>query len=261
MFPSNRLASRLLPQALRLPFLRSVSYSDAAYVESFAGSLFAERPNCDIYDFRKPGTKSPFFVTCEHANAALPPGASWGDNDRARELWKTHWAYDPGSAELSLELAHGLGCMVGLSKWSRLYVDVNRPLASSTLMRKECEVGELVDLNTFASAEEAEVERNDRVMKHYLPYHMALGEAADTAQAELVISVHSYTKCYQGTERSVEVGVLSSTQDELAVKLTEGLIRNGYERTAWNQPWSGKDGFMYSADSVAFSGPGEWGKS
>ena len=136
-------------------------------------------------------------------------------------------------------------------------MDVNRPLASSTLMRQECEVGEVVELNAFGSVEEARKEREYRIQEYYLPYHIALGEAADMAGIELVISVHSFTKVYQGQQRSVEVGVLSSTHDALAEELTLGLVKSGYAKTELNKPWSGKDGFMYSADSLAFAGPGE----
>lgn len=134
---------------------------------------------------------------------------------------------------------------------------MNRPLASPTLMRKECEIGEFVGMNTDL----AENEINARIAEYYVPYHLGLGQAAETFESNLIISIHSFTKVYQNQERSVEIGILSSTKDQLAETLLQGLIGNGYPKSEINAPWSGKDGFMYAADSLAFSGQSKFARS
>ena len=48
----------------------------------------------------------------------------------------------------------------------------------------------------------------------------------------------------------MEIGVLCSTDESLAVPLTGYLQRAGYD-CRLNEPWSGKQGLMFAADSVA----------
>eukprot|EP00494_Astrolonche_serrata_P018145 UN18337 len=86
---------------------------------------------------------TPILLTCEHASNTLPNNYNWGLNETVS---KEHWAYDPGAAEITLELAKTLSCSAVLSRYSRLFCDVNRHVSSDTLIRKQCDGIEL-DIN------------------------------------------------------------------------------------------------------------------
>ncbi len=68
---------------------------------------------------------------------------------------------------------------------------------------------------------------------------------------QLIISLHSYTSNYEGQKRAVEIGVLhSSASDPLAEAVQRHFHSAGYDARL-NEPWSGRDGFMFAADSIA----------
>jgi predicted N-formylglutamate amidohydrolase len=74
-----------------------------------------------------------------------------------------HWAYDPGVSDLTRELAVELEAVAVLSKVSRLYVDVNRPVGASTLCRAVAD-GQPVHLNAFLN-EPAAIRRAERARR------------------------------------------------------------------------------------------------
>ena len=73
------------------------------------------------------------------------------------------------------------------------------------------------------------------------------------------MSVHSFNKEYEGTHRPYHIGVLCTgggVHSARAMEVTEALDAAGFDVRV-NEPWSGYDGFMYSADSLKISaGPG-----
>lgn len=206
---------------------------------------------CEIVDHR---TESKVFsgkvmITAEHASNELPKPYQWSTQDQ-NTVADAHWAYDPGTAECARELAQELGAVAVLGRWSRLLVDLNRPLASDTLMRTTADMGQPIQLN----ADLPQADRDWRLQRYYLPFHLELGRAARVVDPLLLLSIHSFSPVYDGEVRDFEIGVLASTEETLARQLVYALQRCGYD-TRLNEPWSGKEGFMYSADSVKVSGP------
>jgi len=188
-----------------------------------------------------------FLVTCEHAGNMLPAdkGVSWGVNDVKRDLASKHWAYDPGAKEFSIQLGQGLECPVITSEFSRLFIDLNRPIASKTLARTHCD-GELVELNDS-------VDLDDRIGKFYIPYHLTLEKVAQETNAKTAISVHTFTPEYEGSVRDFEIGVLYSVNmKDRAVALNQAFLDAGFTSKV-NAPWSGKHGFMFSVDCFCYN--------
>jgi len=182
-------------------------------------------------------------LCCEHASERLPERWRWTAADR--RLVGTHWASDLGAAELTLELAHHLSAPGVLARFSRLLCDPNRPEDSDTLFRSVAE-GLPVELNTSLSA----AERALRIHDYYRPYHAALDATVGASVAPILFAVHSFTPTYEGQPRALELGVLFTREDALGHALTEHLAKAGYATRA-NEPYSGKDGFMYSPDAHA----------
>lgn len=179
------------------------------------------------------------FLTCEHASERLVEPWEWPAEDRW--LVGTHWAYDIGASDLTRELAAALGAVAVLARFSRLLIDPNRRLDAPDLFRDRAE-GQPVRLNQGLSAEE----RQRRVERLYRPFHDAVDRQIAQRGAAIVMAVHTFTPTYEGQARDVEVGVLYDDDEELAATLCAAFAATGLVARL-NEPYSGKDGLIYSA--------------
>jgi predicted N-formylglutamate amidohydrolase len=193
------------------------------------------------FTFVEGDADAPVFLTCEHASQRLPSPWVWPEHDR--RLIDTHWAYDLGAREITLELARTLRATAVLAEYTRLLVDANRSEGHPDLFRAVAE-GEPVLLNQAISASEAEL----RVSRFHRPFHAAVDRALLDVRAPLLLSIHSFTPVYEGAVRNVELGVLFDDQEEAAFALGAALARE-LPNVAYNEPWSGKLGLIYSADA------------
>ena len=191
------------------------------------------------------GGDGPVVLTCEHATERLPAPWRWPEADQ--RLVGTHWAYDLGAADLTYDLQRRLSCAAVLSRFSRLLVDPNRPEGAETLFRDVAD-GEPVRFNLDLDAEE----RERRLAGYYRPYHAAADEVVEASSAPIVFSVHTFTPVYEGTKRWMEIGVLYDTHEAISLELGRALHDAGFH-VAYNEPWSGKEGLIYSVDRHARS--------
>jgi predicted N-formylglutamate amidohydrolase len=192
------------------------------------------------YEVQAHGDIGSLVLCCEHASNALPPGLSWGEDSW---LADDHWAWDPGAADATRELAERLRTRAVLSRVSRLVVDANRPLYSETLFRRHAD-GRPVHLNAALDDQT----RGRRVAEWWVPYHAALDSmCADAAQrdADVLLSIHSFNPVYEGEVREVELGVLFDEEEGLAHALLDALAPSGLVLRP-NEPWSGQGGMMFS---------------
>ncbi len=184
------------------------------------------------------------LITCEHATQRMPNGWSWPDEDRW--LVGTHWAYDIGARFLTLELAERTGAAAVLSRFSRMVVDANRPEDSPTLFRERAE-GRQVHLNTTHLTP---TDRERRIETLLRPFHRTLDACVRDSGARTLVAMHTFTPIYEGKSRDFEVGVLYDLDEDLAARLGDSLVAGGVSAVL-NQPYSGKDGLMYSVDRHA----------
>jgi predicted N-formylglutamate amidohydrolase len=194
------------------------------------------------------GTASAGVVlTCEHASEALPRGYAFTGSDA--RLAGTHWAVDLGARELVLALAAELAAPAVLSTTSRLFVDANREEGHPDLFRGIAE-GAPVLLNQALD----DGERARRVERYHRPFHSAVDACMAQMRPKLLFSIHTFTPSYEGILRTVELGVLFNHEEQLARVLGSELARLGY-LSQENEPWSGRAGLIYSAESHAL----RWG--
>jgi predicted N-formylglutamate amidohydrolase len=187
------------------------------------------------------GTReAPAFLTCEHASVRLPEPWQWPEPDQ--RLVGTHWSYDLGAREITLELARELNASAVLSRFSRLLCDPNRDATHADMFRTLAD-GQPVLLNTGMSDQD----RARRIALYHQPYHDALDEALGAVDAPMLFSIHSFTPNYQGELRSVEIGVLFNHEEREAHQLG-AVLSEEFERVAYNEPWSGRAGLIYSAE-------------
>ena len=184
------------------------------------------------------------LLTCEHASNALPAPWVWPEEDRW--IVDTHWAWDLGIADVTRHLAHAIGAPAVLARFSRLLCDVNRPLDAETLFRAVAD-GHPVRLN----ADLTDAERHRRIARFHEPYHATADAMLARYPQAVVLSMHSFTPIYlDGPPRPMEIGVLFDREDEISHAMAESFARDGWN-VALNEPYSGKDGLIYSADRHA----------
>lgn len=223
--------------------------------------LDAPSPAFEVVEGRGPSASlppPPVLLTAEHASQELPEGWAWSEEDRQWFVGR-HWSYDPGTADLARELSDDLGALALLSRVSRLFADVNRPVSGSdTLFRAEGD-GRAVELNKVFQTAHAEEERRARLLLGYMPYHAALAAlaagvgGAGGSPPRAVLSLHSFTPEYEGERREVEVGVLTRLPQgsgSLADRFVGALRGAGFD-TRYNEPWSAEGGFMHAAEQAA----------
>jgi len=176
--------------------------------------------------------------TCEHASTELPEPWSWSEDDRW--LVDTHWASDIGAAAFTRRLARLMNAPAVLARFSRLLIDLNRPLDSDTLFRENAE-SRTVHLNGAV----LEAERARRIDRFYHPYHAAVSAMVERSRGDTVFSIHTFTDKYEGEARRLEIGVLFDDDEEPAQRLVRHLDEAGFDVLP-NEPWSGKAGLAYS---------------
>jgi predicted N-formylglutamate amidohydrolase len=186
---------------------------------------------------------APIFLTCEHASDRLPGPWQWPVQDT--RLLGTHWAFDLGAREVTLELAAALRASAVLSRFTRLLVDPNREEQHRDLFRGSAEGAEIL-LNRALDPRQREV----RLSRYYRPFHVAVDRALAQTRAPILLSVHSFTPLYEGVTREVQLGVLFNKEEAAAERLVDALSRS-FEGVARNEPWSGRDGLIFSAESHA----------
>jgi len=120
---------------------------------------------------------------------------------------------------------------------------------STTLVRSECD-GKTIKMNENLQKEDLEY----RIWKYYIPYHLELGRCADEIDPKLIMSVHSFSPKYESDVRDFEIGVLCTFDEKICERISNRLLQDGFD-TRINEPWSGKEGFMYSASSLAIAQP------
>ena len=195
-----------------------------------------------VFRGRRNAGTAPALLTCEHASERLPPPHRWPEPDL--RLLGTHWTHDIGARALSVDLAQALGCVAVMSRFTRLLIDPNRPEEHPEALRTDA--GGTVHLNREVTAED----RLLRVERYHRAYHRAVDLEVKASTAPVLLAVHTFTPLYMGQRRALEAGVLFDEEEVLAARLAEALAA---ERllVALNEPYSGKEGLVYSVDRHA----------
>jgi predicted N-formylglutamate amidohydrolase len=149
--------------------------------------------------------KSPVVLLCEHASNYIPPEyANLGLEPS--ELGR-HIAWDIGVAEVVRHLSRQLDAPAFLGTYSRLLIDLNRPLhASSSIVTRS----EATDIPGNVSL--SPTEREHRAARFFRPFHNAveqhLAARITDGQPAVIVAVHSFTPTYHGVSRPWHAGVL-----------------------------------------------------
>lgn len=179
--------------------------------------------------------RSPFVLICEHASNHIPAEyGKLGLDDR--ELVR-HIAWDIGAAEVTRALSKRLDAAAFLGGYSRLLIDLNRPLHVADSIPLRSESTDIVGNHSLSAAER---ERRAQLMFH--PFQDSLRAHIDQRAADgrrnILIAVHSFTPVYLGQPRSWHAGVLFDKAEALGQALIAQLSRDPMLNVGANVPYS-----------------------
>ncbi|MBS0361866.1 MAG: N-formylglutamate amidohydrolase [Proteobacteria bacterium] len=179
---------------------------------------------------------SDLVLLCEHASNHIPAEYEGLGLD-APDL-ERHIAWDIGAAALAQALSRTLDAPLFLAGYSRLLVDLNRPLhvAASNIARSED-----TDIPGNRDLPPSEAERRARLIFH--PFHDRVAAHMDRRLAAKrptrLLCVHSFTPVFHGGERPWHAGVLFDPQHSrgFGERLLAGLAEDPALTVGANVPY------------------------
>ncbi|MGE8174840.1 N-formylglutamate amidohydrolase [Pseudomonas fluorescens] len=200
-----------------------------ASTESAEFGLYTE----PAYSLSREASEHPLILVCEHASRYIPTALN--DLGLSSEAAHEHIAWDIGALALAESLSKALGATLLAANYSRLLIDLNRPLQAPDSIPANSEIYPVPGNQNLDEAT-----RDYRRECLFTPFHTRLGELIDARVAEgrtvRVVGIHSFTPIYFGQPRALEAGVLYGQAEEYANRLIDGLARHPL-RVAGNQPY------------------------
>jgi predicted N-formylglutamate amidohydrolase len=167
--------------------------------------------------------RSPFVLICEHASNYIP--AEYIGLGLPREDLVRHIAWDIGAADLTRSLATRLDAVAFLSAYSRLLIDLNRPLGSQTSIPTRSEATDIP--GNFAVDER---ERRRRAERMFDPFHGMIDKHLDSrfrlGRPTRILTIHSFVPNFLGVSRPWHAGVLFAKAEDFADEILTGLRRD-----------------------------------
>jgi len=201
-----------------------------------------------------PGGRSPVLLLCEHASNHLP--AEYHDLGLPADELTGPLVWDIGAAEVTRLLARILDAPAFLGTYSRLLIDLNRPLASPHSI---VACSRATDIPGNRQLNQAERERRAELV--FKPFHARV--ATEIAQRRrsggecIVIAIHSFTPTYLGQARPWHAGVLFGRAAQLGAAILAQLKRDPALDVASNVPyaWSAEDDYSLPTHGDACGNP------
>jgi len=200
-----------------------------ASTESAEFGLYTE----PAYSLSREASEHPLILVCEHASRYIP--SALNDLGLSGDATHEHIAWDIGALALAESLSKALGATLLAANYSRLLIDLNRPLQAPDSIPTKSEIYPVPGNQNLDDAT-----RDYRRQCLFTPFHTRLGELIDTRVAKghtvRVVGIHSFTPIYFGQPRALEAGVLYGRAEDYASRLVDGLARHPL-RVAGNQPY------------------------
>jgi predicted N-formylglutamate amidohydrolase len=148
---------------------------------------------------------SDIVLICEHASNHIPgeyEGLGLPASERVR-----HIAWDIGAEGVARSLAARLDAPCFLGTYSRLLIDLNRPVDSPTAIPRRSESTDIPG-NLAMTAEE----RDRRIRRIFRPFHDHVASYLDSRDRQgrdtRIVAIHSFTPVFFGKTRPWHAGIL-----------------------------------------------------
>jgi len=177
---------------------------------------------------------SDIVLICEHASNHIP--AEYKSLGLDEPDLSRHIAWDIGAAAVTRALAAKLDAPAFLGTYSRLLIDLNRPLGVPTSIPKR---SESTDIPGNASLSEAEKTRRGDLI--FAPFHNFIAKhlrARETVgRKSRIVAMHSFTPVFFGKERPWQAGVLYDSSRAFGEAVIAGLRQDSALNVEPNVPY------------------------
>lgn len=190
-----------------------------------------------------PNGSADVVLICEHAANRIPKALQGLGIDP--ETHRSHVAWDPGAAEVARAMAEQLDAPLFLQRFSRLVYDCNRPVFADSAVPAVSERYSIPGNNGLDSAARA-----DRQAAIYLPFRDRVAALVrgriDAGRPPMIVTVHTFTPVFQGTQRTTELGVLHDADARLADAVLALLTADSALQVRRNDPYGPEDGVTHT---------------
>jgi predicted N-formylglutamate amidohydrolase len=177
-------------------------------------------------------------LSCEHASWTLPPGLDLGV---PLDVLQSQAGWDHGAFDIAARLSEAVGLHVHAGAFSRMFVDLNRPVDHPDVIPAVC-YGAPVPGNAHLSPGD----KAARIEMFHTPYWDAIRRDVSArlldCGAVLHFSSHSFAPELDPSSRTYDVGVLYDPAHAFEAELAERLLfmlRGAGLAVRANQPYSG----------------------
>lgn len=188
-----------------------------------------------------PGSEaSPYLLIAEHAGNHVPE--PWAGLGLPKPFLDTHFAVDLGIDALTRRLSQRLRAPAVIARYSRLFLDYNRPDDEWDHMRPDMG-GIPVPGNISTDADE----RRLRKRIAWAPLEDAIADSAKKRRA--LVSVHSFTPVMTGVRREVDIGVLWREPSAFVSAVLDKVVALGTAaglRVGDNEPYDWRQAIGYT---------------
>jgi predicted N-formylglutamate amidohydrolase len=178
--------------------------------------------------------RSDIVLLCEHASNHIP--AEYARLGLDAHHLERHIAWDLGAAELTRRLSARLDAPSFLGTYSRLLLDLNRPLGSPGSIPTRSE-----DTDIPGNADVGNVEAERRAQRMFIPFHDRVAGYLDARARNClptrIVTIHSFTPVFLGVSRPWHAGVLFDRASNFGEAILSGLREDGSLNVAANVPY------------------------
>ncbi|GLQ76597.1 N-formylglutamate amidohydrolase [Mesorhizobium huakuii] len=178
--------------------------------------------------------RSDIVLLCEHASNHMP--AEYRQLGLDAGHLQRHIAWDIGAAEVTRLLSARLDAPAFLSGYSRLLIDLNRPLDTPSSIPV---LSEDTDIPGNVGIDAAERDRRAKIM--FSPFHERVAAHLDrrvaAGRSTRIVTIHSFTPVFLGVARPWHAGVLHDHAADLAEAILSGLRTDAALNVAANVPY------------------------
>lgn len=177
---------------------------------------------------------SEIVFICEHASNHMP--AEYAGLGLPEGELKRHIAWDIGAEAVARGLSARLDAAGFLGTYSRLLIDLNRPLDSPTSIPARSESTDVPgNLNLPAG------ERQRRIDRMFTPFHARVKAHLDSRDRQgrttRIVAVHSFTPSFLGAARPWHAGILFDRSRDFAEAVIDRLAEDSSLVIGSNVPY------------------------
>ncbi len=194
----------------------------------------------DAVECLQPKAAGPYLLIAEHAGNTVP--APWRDLGLAAPYLATHFAVDLGIDALTRRLSQRLRAPAVVARYSRLFLDYNRPVEEWDHMRP--------DLGGIPVPGNLDVSEHDRKLRRqvgWAPLEQAIANGVPGRKA--LVSIHSFTPVMAGVRRNVDIGILWREPSPFVSAILETIQGKGHAaglKIGDNEPYDWRQAVGYT---------------